>query len=333
MRGSIAVIYNQPQPCRYYQAGEEAAVTGVLDAADAVSTALQELGYDVQRIPLTPPIEEAEKQLGKINADIVFNLFEGFGGQPRTEADLADMLAATGVPFTGCPAIALRQALDKAGTNTILRDKGITTPASQLLDGRNLADFRLNFPCIIKPPAEDASHGLSEKSVVYDMASLRRQLDDFSRDYGGQALVEEFIAGWEFNVTVMGGGDDCAALPITEIAYTLPSGKPNILTYAAKWQPESLYYKNTRVICPAKITPQLWKQIERMAAAAFKLLDCRGYARVDMRMDGEGRLYVIEINPNPDISPSAGAACQAKAAGMTYIQFIQRIVKLTWEQR
>ena len=331
MLGNIAVIHNQPETCRYYQAGEEVAVEGVLEAVDAVCAALQELGYSATRIPLTFPLEQAAKQLKRLEADLVFNLFEGFGGQPRTEADLADILSAIKMPYTGSSGATLRLALDKAKTNMLLKANGIDTPNSQLLEGSRLADFRLDFACIVKPPAEDASHGLSENSVVYNMASLERQLDDFNNIYSGQALVEEFIGGREFNVTVMGNGAKCNALPVSEIAYSLPPGKTNMLTYAAKWQPDSLYYKNTRVVCPAEITDEEQTQIEKTAIAAFSLLECRGYARIDMRMDNRGRLYVIEFNPNPDISPSAGAARQAQAAGLDYIQFINRIVQLAQE--
>lgn len=333
MRGNIAIIYNRPEPCRYYQAGEEAAVIGVLEAADAVSASLEELGYSVTRLPLTPPLEQAAKQLKSLDVDLVFNLFEGFGGCPQTEADLADILTLTGKPYTGCPGAVLRLALDKAKTNALLKTNGITVPDSQLLDAGWPGDFHLDFPCIVKPPAEDASHGLSEKSVVHDLVALRQQLKDFSHIYSGQALVEGFIDGREFNITIMGNSDKRIALPVSEIAYTLPPGKPRLLTYAAKWQPESLYYKNTQVICPAQITDEERKKIEKTAIAVFGLLGCCGYARVDMRMDDKGRLYVIEVNPNPDISPSTGAARQAQAAGLTYVQFIDRIIQLAQEQK
>ncbi|MCJ7764191.1 MAG: ATP-grasp domain-containing protein, partial [Dehalococcoidales bacterium] len=212
-----------------------------------------------------------------------------------------------------------------------LRANGIDTPDFRLFDDSQLAYFHLDFPCIVKPAAEDASHGLTEKSVVYDMASLRQQLNEFNNTCSGQALGEEFIDGREFNITVIGDSARCTALPISQIVYSLPQGKPEMLTYAAKWQPDSIYYKNTRVVCPAEITDDEQKQMDKTAVAAFGLLGCRGYARVDMRMDNKGRLYVIEVNPNPDISPSAGAARQAQAAGLTYIQFIDRIVQLALE--
>jgi D-alanine-D-alanine ligase len=107
---------------------------------------------------------------------------------------------------------------------------------------------------------------------------------------------------------------------------------PEILTFSAKWEPRSPYYRGTKVVCPAKITAKENEEILELALAAFRLLGCRGYARVDMRMDREGQLNVIEVNPNPDISPDAGAARQARAAGMTYNEFIEKIVKLALEK-
>jgi len=143
--------------------------------------------------------------------------------------------------------------------------------------------------------------------------------------------VEKFIDGREFNTTVLGNSQD-TVLPISEIAYSLPSGTPRILTFAAKWEPASQYYQGTKVVCPAKINAEEQECVSGTALAAFRLLGCRGYARVDMRMDKEGRLNVIEINPNPDISPDAGAARQAETADMTYTRFIDRIVQLALEK-
>jgi D-alanine-D-alanine ligase len=328
VRNRIAVIYNQPTRSRYSLAGEEAAVTGVLEAVEAVCSALQELGYAVTRIPLAPPIEGAGEQLRRLNADLVFNLFEGFCGYPETETDIADMLLALGIPFTGSPGKALRLALDKTVTNTLLKASGITTPDFQLLDVSSIATFRLRYPCIVKPPAEDASHGVSERSVVYDSASLKEQVAYINYTCGSRALVEEFIDGREFNTTVMGNHSGYTTLPVSEIEYSLPQDKPHILTFAAKWRPDSIYFKDTKVICPAETGDEERQRIIETALAAFVLLDCRGYARVDMRLDGMGRLYVIEVNPNPDISPGSGVVRQAEAAGLTYIQLIDRIVQL-----
>jgi len=324
----VAIVYNEPLKSRYDERGERAAVTGVLEAVAAVHHALLELGYGVVRVPLAPPLDQARKKLGALEADLVFNLFEGFSGYPETEADIPDTLSALGIPYTGCPARAIKLALDKAKAKTVLTAAGIKTPDFQLLGPETLSSFRLSYPCIVKPRGEDASHGLSDRSVVYDFVSLELQLTAVSRYYGGQALVEHFIDGREFNITVLGD----TVLPVSEINYSLPKGIPRLLTFAAKWQPDSLYFQSTKVVCPAEIGTSEREHIGRIALSAFRLLGCRGYARVDMRQDGAGRLNVIEVNPNPDISPGSGAVRQAETVGMAYPQFIERIIKIALEK-
>jgi D-alanine-D-alanine ligase len=323
----IAIIYNEPVQSRYQATGEEKAVLGVMEAVNAVKKGLIELHYEVTLIPLSLPIEKATGIIDNLAVDIVFNLFEGFPGFPETEAWLPEILTKRRIAFTGCTSATLSLALNKGMTKDLLRASGISTPSHQVLTIDNISTFHLRFPCIVKPLAEDASHGLNENSLVTDLESLSRQVKLIVESYGRQALVEEFLDGREFNATVL-GTTDCIVLPISEITYTLPPDKPKILTFAAKWDQNSIYYKCTPVVCPAKIDELEKKRISEVALSAFRVMGCRGYARVDMRLDKNGVVNVIEVNPNPDISPNTGAARQAKAAGMTYAQFIEKIIIL-----
>jgi D-alanine-D-alanine ligase len=327
VRCCLAVVYNQPRRSRYKERGEQAAVYGVLESVEAVYEALLKLGYEVIKVSLAPPLPRARAKLAALETDLVFNLFEGFVDHPETEAEIAEILSELELPFTGCPAGALRLALDKARTKEILKDAGINTPDFQLLQPETLSSFRLSYPCIVKPRGEDASQGISAKNVVTDFASLEKRVKVISRYFGGQALVEHFIDGREFNVSVLDG----KVLPISEIAYLLPKGKPRLLTFAAKWKPDSNYFQGSKVVCPAEIGEEERENIAKTALKAFSLLGCRSYARVDMRWDEMEQLNVIEVNPNPDISPGSGAARQAEAAGMNYPQFIGKIVELALE--
>jgi D-alanine-D-alanine ligase len=326
VRPKVAIVYNEPGPCHYQAVGEEKAALGVLDEVEAVHQALLELGYLVLRIPLVP-LEQVREKLKDLEVGLVFNLFEGFCGYPETEAEVPEILSELGIPYTGNSGAVLKLALDKAKTKAILQAAGIHTPRCQMLSPQTLSLFQLGYPCIVKPCSEDASHGLSEASVVSDFASLEKQVIAVSNCYRGGALVEEFIDGREFNATVLGNAGG-TVLPVSEIVYSLPPGMPRILTFAAKWEPDDLYFQGTKAICPAQVPPGDRKHIADTALAVYWLLGCRGYARVDMRLDGEGRLNVIEVNPNPDISPGSGAARQAEAAGMTYPRFINEIVLL-----
>ena len=331
MQTKVTIVFNKPSYEKYNVIGEARAITSVMDEVRAVHRALAELGYPVTKLPLSPPLEQVWETIRPSGAELVFNLFEGFEGLPETEAIVANILAELGIPFTGNPASALSLALDKVKTKEVLEADGIETPRCQILCPDDVTLFRLDFPCIVKPLRADASHGLSEESVVSNFEQLERQVAKISQFFGGGALVEEFVDGREFNLTVL-GNDELVVLPVAEMIYSLPPHLPKLLTFAAKWRPGTLYFKNTHAVCPAEIGSSEQKQISQIALTAFKLVGCRGYARVDMRQDAEGRLKVLEVNPNPDITPGYGMARQAEAAGMTYIQLIEKIVMLALEK-
>jgi D-alanine-D-alanine ligase len=332
MRRRVAVVYNQPVPSRYDRNSEQKAVEGVLESVEAVQKALLELNDEVILLALTPPVEEARSQLAELKVHVVFNRFEGFGGEPQTEALVPEYLNEIGVAFTGCPTDILRLALDKAKVKVILQSAGITTPDFQLLNPETLSTFRLGFPSIVKPRGEDASHGITADSLVRDYAALEKQVARINEAYACGAMIEKFVGGREFNATVIGDAEP-RVLPVSEIVYTLPPGVPRLLTFAAKWENDSIYYEHTKVHCPAEITEEQRQYIAGTALATYKLVGCSGYARVDMRMDEAGILNVIEVNPNPDISPGTGAARQAEAAGMTYAQFVDVVVNMALEKK
>jgi D-alanine-D-alanine ligase len=328
----IAIVYNKPQQSRYDAVGGEKAVLDVLESVEAVHRSLLELDFDVTVVPLVPPLEQAEGELRNLNTDLVFNLFEGFCDYPETEAVIPEILSKMGIPFTGCPGPVLSLALDKAETKLMLQAAGIKTPDFQLLNPETINTFRLDYPCIVKPRCDDASNGLSEESVVQDFSALKRQVSVICDFYSGNAIVETFVTGREFNATVM-GNSEFIALPVSEIVYSLPPGMPEVLTFDAKWKPDSSYFKGTKPVCPAEIEAEEQQHIAETITTVYRLLGCRGYARVDMRLDQEGQLNIIEVNPNPDISPGTGAARQAEAAGMTYTQFVEKIVQLALDRK
>ncbi|MFC1947404.1 ATP-grasp domain-containing protein [Chloroflexota bacterium] len=327
----ITVIYNEPVSSYYSGTGEESAVQGVVTEAAAVKKALLESGYHIACVPLSFPLEKARGILYTLKTDVVFNLFEGFPGYPDTEADICQVLTDLDISYTGCPPQALRLALNKAETKSLLKNGGVATPDFQLLTPATLSDFYLKFPCIIKPNSEDASHGITEDSVVHTFQEMETQIKKVSTQYRtGEALVEEYIDGREFNVTVTGNRMK-KVLAISEIEFSLPPELPSIITYAGKWEVESQYYKGTKPVCPAQITEKEKQKIIETTEKACTITRCRGYARVDMRMDKQGSIYVLEVNPNPDISPDSGAALQAKTIGMTYNEFIRSLVLLALE--
>jgi D-alanine-D-alanine ligase len=327
----IALIYNQPAPSAYDERGESAAENGVMDAVAAVRRALKSNAHQIIELPLAPTTAVTPGILAATGADVVFNLFEGFAGKPESEAEFAGLLAESGLPFTGSAAPALALTLNKAATHQVLQAHGLRTPRFQLLMPAALATFNLSFPCIVKPAADDASHGMSAQSVVFNPAELAREVGRLETDYPGQpALVEEFLNGREFNATVWGVTAP-GLLPVSEIVYTMPPGRPNILTFAAKWQPDSDDYRQTAVACPARLEARLEPEIRTAALTAFSATGCRGYARIDFRLDRDGRPVILEVNANPDLSPDAGVARQARAAGIDYDNMVTEIINFALE--
>jgi D-alanine-D-alanine ligase len=331
MQLKVAIIYNEPvTDSPIVDFGEEEAIIGVLEEVVAVKKALLELGYRVEKVPLRLPMESVPDVLKAIQADVVFNLFEGFEDLPHSEPVIAKMMEDMGIPFTGNPSSVLALTLDKAEFKKTLHKAGVGTPASMVLTPSTVDSFNLNFPCIVKPKDEDASHGLSPENVVKTPAELRTMVEKVSGRFRGCALVEEFIDGREFNSSVLGNGD-LSVVEISEIIYTLPPELPRILTFESKWFEETEYYKGTGVCCPAKIDSALRDNITGIVLTSTRAAGCRGYARVDMRQDKDGTIKVLEVNANPDIEPELGIALQAATRGMSYSQLIQKIVDLALE--
>lgn len=323
MRPGIAIIWNEEDQPHHANDHENVAVIGVKYAVSAVEQALAELGFQPLLIPLSHPIEDAIKIIHTIKSPLVFNLFEGFGGLPETEIEATHALNDLGVPYTGNPPAVLGLGLDKAQAKERFNKFEIPTPAFQVFSSCSLHDVNLKFPVIAKPSREDASHGIYADNVANNIIALESAIRRLLTTSKSPVLVEEYIDGKEFNATVLGGH----VLPISEIVYSLPSELPHILAFESKWDPESIYFKNTQVICPARISPTDEKKIKELAIRAFKACGCKGYARVDIRQDSDGNYYVLEINPNPDISPDAGCARQASAAGLTYTELIKIIIE------
>lgn len=331
MHPEITIVYNYPFIGKYEDASEASAVMGILECVDSVEKALIESGFHVYRLSLSPPLEIVTEQLKSLKTELVFNLFEGFFHQPESEAEVAAIFEDMGLVFTGCPSKTLLLALDKEKSRSLLTLNNIAVPDFQKLSPSDIDEFKIVFPCIVKPNSMDASHGITRDSIVNNLDSLKKQVMKINQTFNSDVIVESFLSGREFNVCVI-GNDRPVVLPASEIVYNLPDGLPHILTFEAKWHPETEYFKGTIVECPARIDEEMKNNIDRIAIDAFRLFECRGYARVDFRLDNSGNLNVIEVNPNPDISSDAGAARQAGAAGMTYTQFINKIAILAAER-
>jgi D-alanine-D-alanine ligase len=215
-------------------------------------------------------------------------------------------------------------AQNKGLTKKILEANGLPTPKFKVLENSENWQGDIKFPLFVKPLKEDASIGVSNKSYVRNEADLKAQVEYITNRYKQPALVEKYIAGRELNVAIL-GNENPRALPISEIMFDFKD-EPKIVGFSAKWFKESDEYKKTKPVCPALLDPSVKNNVERIALQAFELLYCRDYARIDIRLKNNSP-WILEVNPNPDISPEAGFSRSLKTAGISYEQFVEKIIQ------
>ncbi len=264
----------------------------------------------------------------------MFNLCEEINGKCELEMCVAGLLELMGIPYTGSDPYILGLALNKFHVKQILRAAGIPTARGYVrCPGQDLPIPRgTRFPVIVKPSRQDASLGINSNSVCHAPEQLEKQILYIHEVYGQEALVEEYLDGREFNVSVMGDRTP-EVLAISEINFSgLPDDEPRIVSYRAKWDEDSSVFNSTVPICPAPISKRLENRIRNIAIRSYQCIGCRDYARIDMRSDARGRIYVLEVNPNPDISPKAGFARAARAAGYSYSEMVLRISEAAVER-
>ena len=320
----VLILYNDVQSVDKGEAGDLVSAQGVAIAARAVEEALKP-SHEVVCLPV--PFDPSEVLAAYDPREwVVFNLLEGLGSRSDLEAEAAALLGRLGYRHTGSSPESIGLCLDKARTKTLLQAAGIPTPDFQVTDDPD-APVSVPLPAIVKPVAEDASLGIDDGAVVSTQDELRARVGYLVSAYREPALVEEFVIGREFNIALWGNGQpEC--LPLAEIDYSgIDEPLRRICSYAAKWDPERDEYYLTPVECPAKVDHGLAERIRGIAVAAFEATGCRGYARVDMRLRGR-QPYVLEVNPNPDISPDAGFARAALAGGYPYPQMVEKILRL-----
>lgn len=321
----VGILFNYPTKPLRGENLDYLAEAEVLDQVQAVQEALRKLGFQHYEIPLKDDIEEAIRILKEHKPDAVINLSEGFLGDSSLEMHVPAILEMLSIPYTGSHPLALGLCQNKGLAKAVLKANNIPTPKYQVMSGADALKRGLKFPLFVKPLREDASIGIAKSSFVRNMEELRNRVEYVNRVYGQPALVEEYIGGREFNVSIL-GNEEPMVLPISEIIFEF-EGEPKIVDYAAKWLKDSEEYVKTRPVCPAKMDEKLKVAVERIALKAYKALGCRDYARVDIRLkEDTGTPYVLEVNPNPDISPEAGFVRSLKAAGIPFEEFVRRIL-------
>ncbi|MCS7230012.1 MAG: ATP-grasp domain-containing protein [Candidatus Kryptonium sp.] len=329
----ITVIYNDPTMIEPKPQQIDASITEVKDEIDFIVNSLENAGFKVKCLS----VYNARKfinDLMNLKTDLIYNFCEMVELESREEVFAAGLYELLRIPYTGSPPMTLGLCLDKAKTKIILSHYKIPTAKFEVFDEplNGYRKINLNFPLIVKPLHEDASVGISEKSVVYEIKELDERVEFILKSFKQPALVEEFIDGREINVAIL-GNEPPIVLPISEIDFSnLPSHLPRIVSYEAKWFPDTEYYQKTIPICPAPLEPELENKIKEIALSCYKIMGCRDYARVDMRIDKNGNPYVLEVNPNPDLSRNAGFMRSASVYGLTPSETIVKIAEIALER-
>jgi D-alanine-D-alanine ligase len=298
-----------------------------------IKSALESEGFDVTTFGVKKDLKELINYITEKKPDLIFNLCESYNHESINEMYIAGIYELLNIAYTGNKSWTLGTLIRKSKVKGMLKKYGYLTPEHQIindLDNIKLND-NLKFPLIVKPSREDASVGINNLSIVNNIDDLRKQAEYVYKLVKQPILVEEYIEGRELNVAIL-GNENAEALPISEIDFSkLPADFPKIVTYSAKWHEESAEYKGTVGTCPAILDREVEQKLKTIALDVYSLFDCRGYVRVDFRLSKDNLPYILEINPNPDISDDAGFFRSAKNAGYTYSGMLKKIVELGFD--
>jgi D-alanine-D-alanine ligase len=291
------------------------------------------LGHASRRVIVDDAVEPLVTTLQADRPDLVFNMAEAFAGKSALESNVAALLNLLGLRYTGSSPAGLIVAGDKTLTKKVLSFHGLRTPKFATVY-RGMVDWAgdISFPLIVKPPQEDASLGITGKSVVNDVRELLEKIAEMQTDFGQPALVEEFVEGREFYVGVL-GNVNVKALPVIELDFSkFPAGRPKIASWEAKWgdagDGRGDEYAGTESIFPTDVPEDLISRMQTAAVDAFHALRLRDYARIDLRVSPSGEVYIIEVNPNCYLERASEFARAAERDGLDYTALIGRILEL-----
>lgn len=293
-----------------------------------VSEAIVRLGHEAILQGVFDNIMPLITTIRRRKPDLVFNMLETFKQQRKYEGALAGLFDLLQVPYTGCSAAALTICRNKQYTKQLLSQYDIHIPKSVLFPrgktNRSIKD--LTFPVIVKPLGLEGSDGISQASFVEDEKACIERVKTLHETYEVDALAEEYIEGREIYAGVL-GLDKLTALPLREMLFTnFPEDKPKFATFHAKWNPEFRKKWGIKNTFAKGIDEKVEAEIENISKTAFRALGLSGFARLDLRLTEKNEIYVIEVNPNPNIANDDEIAYAAQRLGISYDQLIQKLI-------
>lgn len=340
----VAIFYNDPDDDEIPEIVSESSLgfetyfdidkPTAIEEFKEIVTILNKKGYRAYSLNIESNIHRLITNIEKEKPDVIFNFVEEFYDDPRLEMNVCALYELFKIPYTGAPPFALASCQNKVHTKRILNAFDIKTPKFKLIRQiKTKYSHTLKFPIIVKPPYEDASSGIENESIVRTHAELAERIAYVINEFHQPALIEEYIEGRELNVSVF-GDKELTVLPISEIDFTeVPDHLEKIVSYGAKWDPTDEAYHKTIPICPAPLPKRVQQKVEKTALASFRAMGVRDYARVDMRLAKDNTVYVLEVNPNPDISEGVAFMRSAETAGYTYPEMLTKIVELALARR
>lgn len=303
-------------------------------APDRIDKILLDVGFDVKNIYLNKKDfsnkEELIKAIIAFNPWCIFNLFEGFSDDSGKESIWAKILEEIKLPFTGNSSHTLATCLNKNKVKDILSQHNIKAPKGFLVKNKNdIKASKIIYPCFVKPAFEDASLGIDDKSLVYKEDEIFDTVEEKLKTFSSGLLVEEFIEGKEYNVGVI-GQYPYEILGVSAIDYTRYKGLSPFLTYNSKWQPLSSEFKKIQPKILGKSELERSQQLKEITKKIGEIFQCRNYFRVDLR-ERDGEIFVLDVNPNPDLNPDSGFVKQAYHKGYNYKDIVIKIIQMAVE--
>jgi len=312
------------------QAWEPAEIDQALREVAVFETAVRDMGQPLTTITLRNTHLAACLKDYNPDRHIVFNWCEELPGIPHSEALVPQTLDSLNFTYTGSTSDVLKFCWDKLKVKQLLDLWGVPSPEWRIYDSAKADDWHC-FPAIVKPVREHCSLGVTTEAVVLSSDELKNRIAYILDAFCQPALVEDFIDGREFHVSVWGNGF-VEMLPPAEMDFgAFDNVRDRLCTYESKFHPDSRHYENIGLKLPAPLRDDEYKGLQRTSMQTYRILGCRDYARLDIRLR-DGVFYVLDINPNSDISAEASTACAAEAAGYTYGEMIGRIISFALQR-
>jgi len=322
----VAIVHNSVS-----EAEDDPSLRDVLDQAEFVRRTLAEAGYVCRCFALESDLRESVRRLRTFKPDRIFNLVESVSGRASLHPCAAALWELLGIPHTGSSSLALALTTDKAMAKSLLTARGLPTPEWNLCRaGETVLRDEVPAPWIVKPSREDASIGIDEDSVVRTPEALAPRVQALQQRFPHQAvLIEHFVEGREFNISLLGAPTGPLVLPPAEMLFCdYPPGKERVVGFRAKWDQGAFEYSHTRRRFDFPTADaDLLERLRELATACWHVFRLRGYARVDFRVDAAGNPFILEVNANPCLAPDGGFVAAVAQAGISPQRMLEMILE------